>query len=85
MSVTKFVDLHPVDVDVFSLAVVVKAVSADGGAEVIAPSPTNAAAPTTRVARRKDPRALDFDSLNRRYGRSRGSCTLKHDRKLDEY
>jgi hypothetical protein len=41
MSVTKSADLHPVDANLFSLAVVVVAVSAGSGAGVIAPLPTN--------------------------------------------
>jgi hypothetical protein len=43
MSVAESTDLHPVDVNVPSSAVVVKASSTDSGARAIAPSPTNAA------------------------------------------
>jgi hypothetical protein len=52
MSVTKPVNSRPVDVNESSLAVVVVAVSADGGAGVIASSPMNVV--SARVARRND-------------------------------
>jgi hypothetical protein len=63
MSVAESADLDPVDVNVSSLAVVVKAVSADSGVGVIVPSPMYAAG--ARVVRRNVPRTSESTSCYR--------------------